>query len=597
MKRNRELRRKALVLGDDDRALIAVVRSLGRKGIDVHIGWHPTESIVVHSRYVRAVHHLPPFADSTTEWKLALTDLLQRERFDLVIPCSDPVQIPLQMHRADLERYAKMYLLDDSVFRIVTDKIAMNELARSVGVHVPREHLVRSDKDVGVVATSFCLPLVLKPQSSFDPSRVGERRTVQKAYSWIEFSCLLKKMIASGPVAVQENFIGQGVGVELLLRDGEPLLEFQHVRLHEPLHGGGSSYRQGTRVTPALREAALALLRPLKYTGVAMVEFKVNPVTGDWVFIETNGRFWGSLPLAIASGADFPAALFELLVDGRTPTSTQYQVGLCCRHWSGDLYWQGANLRADRKDPTLATRKLPLVLCETIINLVTFRERSDALVLDDPQPGAVELIQIANRVARSIAGKLRRRWVRMSLVRARLNCRARGALLNAKRILFVCKGNICRSPFAEHFARRLFSEGVDIVSAGYYPASGRRSPDAAVAAASAWDVDLSSHRSVLLTAMHLKDADVIFVFDDENYQTLARDRTASGKLHLLAVMNPDGDPWIDDPYGLSVEGFSRIYRQISSALTAGAPDARLPHMAAVRAAKVDEPKVIPNEQR
>ena len=43
-----------------------------------------------------------------------------------------------------------------------------------------------------------------------------------------------------------------------------------------------------------------------------MAEFKVNPRTGGWVLIEINGRFWGSLPLTIAAGADFPRYLYEL---------------------------------------------------------------------------------------------------------------------------------------------------------------------------------------------------------------------------------------------------------------------------------------------
>ena len=242
-----------------------------------------------------------------------LSDVMIREQFDLVIPCSDPTQIPLQRHRIELEPHGKIYLLDDEIFDVITDKLKVNALARSAGIRLPREQVVRSVGDVPDIKARFKLPLVVKPASSFDPRVVGERRAVRKAYAWDEFATLLGGMLVSGPVAVQENFIGQGVGVEFLLHRGEPLLEFQHVRLHEPLHGGGSYYRKGVAVTPALREAALAVLGPLKYTGVCMAEFKVDPATGDWVFIEINGRFWGSLPLAVASGADFSTRSFRTL--------------------------------------------------------------------------------------------------------------------------------------------------------------------------------------------------------------------------------------------------------------------------------------------
>ena len=54
----------------------------------------------------------------------------------------------------------------------------------------------------------------------------------------------------------------------------------------------------------------------LRYTGLIMVEFRINVETDDWALIETNGRFWGSLPLAVAAGVDFPRYLYEMLDRG-----------------------------------------------------------------------------------------------------------------------------------------------------------------------------------------------------------------------------------------------------------------------------------------
>ena len=93
---------------------------------------------------------------------------------------------------------------------------------------------------------------------------------------------------------------------------------FQHERLHEPPEGGGGTYRKSVPLSPELLKATRRLMKELRYTGVAMAEFKVNPRTGGWVLIEINGRFWGSLPLTIAAGADFPRYLYELMVHGRT---------------------------------------------------------------------------------------------------------------------------------------------------------------------------------------------------------------------------------------------------------------------------------------
>jgi hypothetical protein len=147
-----------------------------------------------------------------------------------------------------------------------------------------------------------------------------------------------------------------------------------------------------------------------------MVEFKVNEQTGDWALIEVNARFWGSLPLALACGADFPLALFELLVEGRTTFPQTYRVGLYCRALLWDLGWQWHNLRADRSDPTLATRPLPAVLGETLRNAFTLRERSDTFTRDDLRPGLAELREVIVEARRAVLPALVERPLRAPLI-------------------------------------------------------------------------------------------------------------------------------------------------------------------------------------
>ena len=88
--------RKVLVLGKSDSSFLTVIRSLGRRGIAVHIAWCPPTEVAVRSRYVRAIHQLPPFSPVDDAWKRALIALCERERFDLIIPTNDPTIIPLQ---------------------------------------------------------------------------------------------------------------------------------------------------------------------------------------------------------------------------------------------------------------------------------------------------------------------------------------------------------------------------------------------------------------------------------------------------------------------------------------------------------------------
>ena len=561
---------KLLVLGDDTRAFLSVVRSLGRAGAEVHVAWHDPAGPAARSRYIRRAHALPSIEGA---WLEAFKALMRAERFDLVIPCTDPILASLQAKRRELEPLGRIYLLSDQAFEVASCKFKTADLARSLGIPVARELIIDSPQRAAEIRSTFELPVVLKPRTSFQPGVPGKRK-VTKAYSWEAMERALAAMLPHGPVAVQENFVGRGVGVEVLMHEGKLLLAFQHIRLHEPMHGGGSSYRQGQALDPALLEAAVRLLGALAYTGVAMVEFKVDPASGRWILIEVNGRFWGSLPLAVESGADFPLALAELLVHGRTEFPRRYIVGLCSRNWRSDLVWLRKNWRADRSDPTLAALPLSHVAIETLWNLVTLKERSDTFTLDDPMPGIAELAEIAHEVARPFI-------TRLPFVRRKMRARALAALAGAKRIVFVCKGNICRSPFAEHLAAAWWGAGREYLSAALLPLGERPAPPEAAEAARKRGVDLSAHRSRTLDAELVEQADVIFVFDAQNHDAvLERFPQAAGKVHFLGALAQGGPLWIADPFGQGPGAFERAYELIWKAIT----PPRRASAAAVRAA-------------
>jgi predicted ATP-grasp superfamily ATP-dependent carboligase len=68
-----------------------------------------------------------------------------------------------------------------------------------------------------------------------------------------------------------------------------------------------------------------------------MVEYKMEARTGTPYLMEINGRFWGSLQLAIDAGVDFPNLLLALS-HGQSPAPiTEYRIGVRNRWWWGDV--------------------------------------------------------------------------------------------------------------------------------------------------------------------------------------------------------------------------------------------------------------------
>jgi protein-tyrosine phosphatase len=169
----------------------------------------------------------------------------------------------------------------------------------------------------------------------------------------------------------------------------------------------------------------------------------------------------------------------------------------------------------------------------------------------------------------------RRLWFRLPPVRRRLRRHALEAWTEGT-IAFVCFGNICRSPFAARLAAQESGGARRTLSAGYFPEEGRRSPELAVATAGRLGVDLAAHRSRVLSEELVEQADAIFVFDQDNYRTVARTFPAAREnLHFIGALAHHGPLFVSDPFGGTPEDYESTYRRITE-LVACARDSEGP---------------------
>jgi protein-tyrosine phosphatase len=118
----------------------------------------------------------------------------------------------------------------------------------------------------------------------------------------------------------------------------------------------------------------------------------------------------------------------------------------------------------------------------------------------------------------------------------------------AGRVLFVCYGNICRSPLAERYAAALRPE-LQAASSGFHDTIGRSAPSWYQALAAERGVDLSACRSRRLDSDQVEWADLILLADTKNLARFRREFPgALPKATLLGLFAPRPRPSIEDPF-------------------------------------------------
>lgn len=276
----------------------------------------------------------PESVDALRAW---LADVDAQAGYTLIVPATEASLGALKSDGLDPLLRTKLVLPDEAAIDVALDKHRTWAIARELGVPVTDAVRVSRLEDA---PAAVAFPTVLKPLTS--KVRVDGRvqsLTVRLCRDEAERQAAYRALLPHTPVVEQPYFRGRGVGVELLFERGEPRWCFAHERIHEmPITGGGSTYRRSIVPPPALQAASIALLRALRWHGVAMVEFKVAE-DGAFRLIEINPRLWGSLPLALAAGVNFPIGLLRL-AQGRDPgPQPAYPDGLYARNVGADLQW------------------------------------------------------------------------------------------------------------------------------------------------------------------------------------------------------------------------------------------------------------------
>jgi predicted ATP-grasp superfamily ATP-dependent carboligase len=327
--------KKVLVTDGRSRASLAIVRSLGKKGINVTSS-DAFDCPSFYSKYSsnHFIYSLPNLMPD--EFVSDLINVLSSESYDALIPVRDDSTLLLSKNKANFERYVNIPVSNYDTLCLARDKSQTIKFAQNNNIPCPITYFPTSYDDLSNMEHDLEYPLVIKPCES------SGSRGIKVVYSFEELLLEYMEITSKYGSVILQEFIPHGgaYGVSMLLNNGDPRAVFAHKRLREyPSSGGPSTLRESVSY-PEIEEYAIKLLKGLNWHGVAMVEFRIDSRTNEPKLMEINPRFWGSLQLAISSGVDFPYMLYEMACNGDVDSVSNYKLGVQSRWFlPGDILW------------------------------------------------------------------------------------------------------------------------------------------------------------------------------------------------------------------------------------------------------------------
>ena len=283
-----------IIVGAEPRKLVTIARSLHRAGVRCVIAIPSGQPLRVSSRAFADVVRL---RGDITDSAGALVRLARSEGAGWVVPTSDSsLQIVCAAY-AELSRICAVGTPPPAIVQRVLDKSITLSIAQKCGVPVPTSVTIPRVSDLDAALATMRFPIIAKPgDKSRKSSHDFKTRTFASAE---ELRAVFATQSRFGEGLLFQTYHGgDGVGIELLLSNGEIVTSFQHRRLSEnPPSGGVAVVAIAEAVNPMLLDYSVRLLRALEWDGVAMVEFRHDNSDGRY---RTDGSQRTLLGLAAA---------------------------------------------------------------------------------------------------------------------------------------------------------------------------------------------------------------------------------------------------------------------------------------------------------
>jgi predicted ATP-grasp superfamily ATP-dependent carboligase len=325
---------RALILDQgQDRASLTAARALKREGWTVGSGVPVEHGLASRSRAVARAHHVPVAAAGATALLAAANSAIAESGYEVVFSCDDSMVFGLSLLRDELN--AVFPYGEHSALMRSFDKLELIREAERCGLAVPRTELAGEPELESFGASTR---VVVKPRLTFLDGVDGHVRASVAPNASAAGERIREMREAGAEPIVQEHVEGRLMAfIAITDRDARMVARVQQVadRIW-PVGVGVSARARTVEVDPILAAKVGQLLEAFGWFGLAQLQFILGE-DGVPRLLDFNGRFYGSLALAVAAGPNLPAIWARLAVGspiGRVPDA---RPGMLYQWLAGDF--------------------------------------------------------------------------------------------------------------------------------------------------------------------------------------------------------------------------------------------------------------------
>ncbi|MCK5000601.1 MAG: ATP-grasp domain-containing protein [Anaerohalosphaera sp.] len=293
------------------RSAYAAVWSLGRRGIDVHVGDSSSTAMSRFSRYCKSFTKLPDFFAEPDKYFDAVCEAMEKTGAKVLLPCHEDVEI-FSQRLLSLPDDVKVAIPDGDMCSLVNDKYAFMEYVQKNNCPVPKSEEVFNREQLKDTADRLGWPVVIKTRvgnSAKGVRIVSDYEELKKEF----FGFVDQYKLSNDRWPILQEYVKGGiVSVWALYDKGSYVsnVNVRFLRCKESGLLGTSTFREviDSEIITTLTKRALDALN---WHGVANLDFIYSD--GDEPkLLEINIRLGGATAITMFSGVDYPYLWYQV---------------------------------------------------------------------------------------------------------------------------------------------------------------------------------------------------------------------------------------------------------------------------------------------